>query len=127
KLDGLACVPDGRRMSLSPDIRKRVLDEVAARSAARGRFPAQVVQTPSSNPPGDCAPIANGAAEQLEGLGFAVERHVVPADRVRTAGMISATILVVRRHFGPGPIIALNAHGDVVAPGEGWTHPPFAA
>ena len=37
--------------------------------------------------------------------------------------MISATNLVVRQRFGPGPTIALNAHGDVVPPGEGWTHP----
>ena len=27
---------------------------------------------------------------------------------------------------GPGgPTIALNAHGDVVPPGEGWTHDPY--
>jgi acetylornithine deacetylase/succinyl-diaminopimelate desuccinylase-like protein len=41
--------------------------------------------------------------------------------------MISAENLVVRRKFGNGPVVALNAHGDVVAPGEGWTHPPFGA
>ena len=41
--------------------------------------------------------------------------------------MISCTNLVVRRRFGDGPVVALNAHGDVVPPGEGWTHPPFAA
>jgi len=31
----------------------------------------------------------------------------------------------VRRRFGDGPTIALNAHGDVVPPGEGWTHDPY--
>jgi acetylornithine deacetylase/succinyl-diaminopimelate desuccinylase-like protein len=51
---------------------------------------------------------------------------------VRALGMVSATNLVVRRRFGAphsakGPVVALNAHGDVVAPGEGWTHPPFGA
>jgi acetylornithine deacetylase/succinyl-diaminopimelate desuccinylase-like protein len=46
---------------------------------------------------------------------------------VRHFGMISCTNLVVRRRFGDGPVIALNAHGDVVPPGEGWTHPPFGA
>jgi acetylornithine deacetylase/succinyl-diaminopimelate desuccinylase-like protein len=25
----------------------------------------------------------------------------------------------------PGPVVALNAHGDVVPPGEGWTHDPY--
>ncbi|MFX5510101.1 M20/M25/M40 family metallo-hydrolase, partial [Acinetobacter baumannii] len=24
-----------------------------------------------------------------------------------------------------GPTLALNAHGDVVPPGEGWTHDPY--
>jgi len=41
--------------------------------------------------------------------------------------MISATNLIVRHRFGPGPIVALNAHGDVVAPGEGWTTDPYGA
>ena len=41
--------------------------------------------------------------------------------------MISCTNLVVRKRFGDGPVVALNAHGDVVPPGEGWTHDPFGA
>jgi succinyl-diaminopimelate desuccinylase len=41
--------------------------------------------------------------------------------------MLSATNLVVRRRFGAGPVIALNAHGDVVPPGEGWTRDPYGA
>ena len=39
--------------------------------------------------------------------------------------MISATNLVVRESFGAGPVFALNAHGDVVPPGEGWTADPY--
>jgi succinyl-diaminopimelate desuccinylase len=46
---------------------------------------------------------------------------------VQANGMISATNLVVRHKFGEGPVIALNAHGDVVPPGEGWTKQPLAA
>ena len=43
--------------------------------------------------------------------------------------MVSCTNLVVRVRFGPGtgPVIALNAHGDVVPPGAGWTVDPYAA
>ena len=43
--------------------------------------------------------------------------------------MVSCTNLVVRVRFGtgPGPVIALNAHGDVVAPGSGWTVDPYGA
>jgi acetylornithine deacetylase/succinyl-diaminopimelate desuccinylase-like protein len=65
------------------------------------------------------------AAALLEGLGFTVERHPVPTAVVEANGMISATNLIVRRRFGPGPVIALNAHGDVVPPGEGWSVDPY--
>ena len=51
----------------------------------------------------------------------------MPADVVRANGMISATNLIVRERFGPGPTIALNAHGDVVPPGLGWTTDPYGA
>ncbi len=100
------------------------LDGETARQSA---FLAELVRTPSDNPPGDCAPAAERAATLLEGLGFKVERHVVPAALVAANGMVSATNLVVRHRFGDGPTIALNAHGDVVPPGEGWTHDPYGA
>jgi acetylornithine deacetylase/succinyl-diaminopimelate desuccinylase family protein len=91
------------------------------------RFLAELVKVPSDNPPGDCAPAADRAAELLQELGFEVERHDVPAELVKANGMITATNLIVRRNFGPGPTIALNAHGDVVPPGEGWTTDPYGA
>ena len=38
----------------------------------------------------------------------------------------SITNLVVRRPYSAdGITIGLNAHGDVVPPGEGWTHDPY--
>ncbi len=46
--------------------------------------------------------------------------------RARTAWS-ALTNLVVRHRFGEGPTIALNAHGDVVPPGEGWTRDPYGA
>jgi acetylornithine deacetylase/succinyl-diaminopimelate desuccinylase-like protein len=90
-------------------------------------FLAELVKTPSDNPPGDCAPHAERTAMLLEALGLTVERHPVPEARVRANGMISAANLVVRERFGDGPVIALNAHGDVVPPGEGWTQDPYGA
>ena len=90
-------------------------------------FLAELVRMPSDNPPGDCAAHAEGTASLLEGLGFTVERHPVPSDEVRARGMQSATNLIIRRRFGAGPTVALNAHGDVVAPGEGWTVDPYGA
>ncbi|MFN3746418.1 MAG: M20/M25/M40 family metallo-hydrolase [Hyphomicrobiaceae bacterium] len=94
---------------------------------AQVRFLAELVKIPTDNPPGDCSPAAEGAAKLIEPFGWTVERHPVPADIVKAAGMISCTNLIVRRTFGPGPTIALNAHGDVVPPGAGWTHGPYDA
>ena len=100
---------------------------LSAREPEAVEFLAALVQVPSDTPPGDNAPHAARAAELLEGLGFEVERHAVPAERVAEAGLRSITNLVVRHRFGTGPTIALNAHGDVVPPGEGWTRPPYGA
>ncbi|HMS78949.1 MAG TPA: M20/M25/M40 family metallo-hydrolase [Burkholderiaceae bacterium] len=90
-------------------------------------FLQQLVRVPTDTPPGDNAPHAERAAELLAAMGLAVERHPVPVETVRAQGMASIVNLVVRRRFGDGPTVALNAHGDVVPPGEGWTHPPYGA
>jgi succinyl-diaminopimelate desuccinylase len=94
--------------------------------AAQIAFLREIVRVPSDTPPGDNAPAAEKAAGLLAALGFAVERHAVPEDFLRGHGMRSVTNLIVRERFGVGgPTIALNAHGDVVPPGEGWTKPPY--
>lgn len=101
---------------------------ISIETALRDRqvlFLQQLVRISTDNPPGDLAEAAETTAKLLEQLGFAVERHPVPADAVKAAGMLSCTNLIVRRRFGPGPTIALNAHGDVVPPGEGWTADPY--
>ena len=102
---------------------------VAAAIDARWRdevgFLRALVRQPSDNPPGDCAPHAAVTAGLLEDLGFEVERHTVPDEVVRAAGMVSCVNLIVRRRFGDGPTVALNAHGDVVPPGDGWSHDPY--
>ncbi len=95
--------------------------------AEQVRFLAELVRTPSDNPPGDCAAHARRTAALLEQLGFSVEQHPVPAREVHVHGMLAVTNLIVRRRFGPGPTVALNAHGDVVPPGEGWTTDPYGA
>jgi len=86
-----------------------------------------LVRVPSDNPPGDCAPHAQAAKALLEKLGFKVETHKVPDQIAQKHSMASVTNLVIRERFGPGPVIALNAHGDVVPPGQGWTHNPYGA
>jgi succinyl-diaminopimelate desuccinylase len=99
------------------------------------RFLQELVRVPTDTPPGNNAPHAERTAELLNAFGFEAEKHRVPESEVRAAGLQSITNLIVRRQYGAGrknadgsgqgPIIALNAHGDVVPPGEGWTHDPY--
>ncbi|OYX74673.1 MAG: peptidase M20 [Rhizobiales bacterium 32-66-11] len=112
---------------MTEDFKTAIAESLAARKQAEIAFLAELVRMPSDNPPGDCAPHAELAARLLEDLGFVVERHAVPEASVRDGGMISVTNLVVRERFGEGPTIALNAHGDVVPPGLGWTFDPYGA
>jgi acetylornithine deacetylase/succinyl-diaminopimelate desuccinylase family protein len=102
------------------------IDDNFAREVA---FLKELVKVPSDNPPGDCARHGEESAELYEGLGFTVERHKVPEALVNQYGMKSVTNLVIREAFGSGkgPVIALNAHGDVVPPGQGWHHDPYGA
>ncbi len=94
------------------------------------RFLQALVQVPTDTPPGNNAPHAERTAELLQGLGMPAEKHAVPAETVQAYGMQSITNLIVRRPYGPagsGRTIALNAHGDVVPPGEGWSRDPYGA
>jgi succinyl-diaminopimelate desuccinylase len=88
------------------------------------RFLQALVRVPTDTPPGNNAPHAERTAALLKDFGYAAEVHAVPVQEVQAAGLESITNLVVRRKFGPGRTIGLNAHGDVVPPGEGWSRDP---
>ncbi|BEP41017.1 ArgE/DapE family deacylase [Variovorax sp. V15] len=90
------------------------------------KFLQQLVQVPTDTPPGNNAPHAERTAELLNDFGLTAEKHAVPAQEVKDYGLESITNLIVRRQYGDGGrTVALNAHGDVVPPGEGWTHDPY--
>ena len=95
------------------------------------RFLQALVQVATDTPPGNNAPHAERTAALLQGFGFTAERYPVSEAEVLAYGMQSITNLVVRRRYGDGPpvgpIIGLNAHGDVVPPGDGWRHDPYGA
>jgi len=89
-------------------------------------FLQELIRVPSDTPPGNNAPHADRAAELLVDMALEVQKYPVPAPLVEAAGLQSITNLIVRRTYGPGgKTIALNAHGDVVPPGDGWTHDPY--
>jgi succinyl-diaminopimelate desuccinylase len=115
------------KTEISARAREGIRRFLASRREEQARFLAALVRIPSDNPPGDCRAYAEKAAGLLEDLGYTVERHPVPEALVRENGMVSATNLVVRERFGNGPVIACNAHGDVVPPGLGWSTDPNGA
>ncbi|MBN8750493.1 Acetylornithine deacetylase [Xylophilus ampelinus] len=89
-------------------------------------FLQELVRVPTDTPPGNNAPHADRTAELIAAWGFDAEKHAVPAQEVQDYGLESITNLIVRRKYGDaGRTVALNAHGDVVPPGEGWTHDPY--
>ncbi|MGJ7490839.1 M20 family metallopeptidase [Variovorax sp. ZT4R33] len=89
------------------------------------RFLQELVRVPTDTPPGNNAPHAERTAELLEGFGLTAEKHPVPTQQVKDYGLESITNLIVRRAYGPGRTVALNAHGDVVPPGDAWSHDPY--
>ena len=89
------------------------------------QFLQALIQVPTDTPPGNNTPHALRTAELLQGMGLQAEQHSPPADAVKASGLQSITNLIVRRKYGEGTTIALNAHGDVVPPGEGWSVDPY--
>jgi succinyl-diaminopimelate desuccinylase len=91
-------------------------------------FLKKLVQTPSDNPSGDCLPIATVLEKQLKELGFEnVSLLEVDDVAVKENGMISLANVLSTSVFGDGkgPNVVLNAHGDVVPPGLGWSVDPY--
>lgn len=89
------------------------------------KFLQELLRVPTDTPPGNNAPHAERTAHLLEDMGIQAEKHAVPDAEVEAAGLQSITNLLVRRAYGPGKTVLLNAHGDVVPPGEGWTKDPY--
>ena len=111
----------------SPDSSHAALDAwIDSHFDEQVRFLQALVQVPTDTPPGNNAPHAVRTAELLREFGFEAQAHAVPQEQVREHGLQSITNLIVRRAYADGGrTIALNAHGDVVPPGEGWSHDPY--
>ncbi len=110
---------------MTPDQYKALDAWIDAHFDEQVRFLQELVRVPTDTPPGNNAPHAQRTAQLLKAFGFEAEQHAVAASEVHSAGLESITNLVVRRKYGAGRTIGLNAHGDVVPPGEGWNHDPY--
>lgn len=109
-------------------IRQRIRKTLVARRADQFRLLGLMVRQKSENPPGDLGPHAAKTEEWLKKIaGFTAVRHSVPDEEVHPHGLKSLANLVVRHEFGPGPTVALQAHGDTSPAGPGWSGDPFAA
>jgi succinyl-diaminopimelate desuccinylase len=90
------------------------------------QFLQQLIRVPTDTPPGDNTPHALRTAQLLAEMHLPAELHTPPDQLVKEVGLQSITNVIVRRNYGPGgQTIALNAHGDVVPPGEGWSVDPY--
>jgi succinyl-diaminopimelate desuccinylase len=108
--------------------KERLVQWIEEHQAEMIDFLKKIVQVPSDNPAGDCYPIAAFLHQYLQELGFEdVSLLEVNEAEVKAAGMISLANVLSRTEFGNGggTNIALNAHGDVVPPGLGWSVDPY--
>ena len=108
---------------------QKIDDWVDAHFDEQVRFLQALIRVPTDTPPGNNAPHAERTAQLLQAMGLAAEKYAVPQAEVHAAGLESITNLIVRRTYGQvagaGKTVLLNAHGDVVPPGEGWTKDPY--
>src|SRR5205814_9996020 len=70
-----------------------------------------------------CAHLLGG---DLQRRGFAIEYITADGHSEHTARHPRVNVVATRRG-GPGPVVHLNGHIDVVPAGGGWTVDPFAA
>jgi succinyl-diaminopimelate desuccinylase len=105
---------------------ERVLAEIDRAADEIVDYTSALVRIPTVNPPGeayeDCARFIGADLEQR---GFEVE--YIPAEgRAEHTARYPRVNVVGARRGGPGPVVHLNGHFDVVPAGAGWTVDPFA-
>jgi len=85
-----------------------------------------LVRIPTVNPPGELYDAcAHFLGDDLERRGFAIE-YVAADGRPEHTARHPRVNVVASRRGGPGPVVHLNGHIDVVPAGDGWSVDPFA-
>jgi len=104
---------------------ERILSEVDRAADEIVDLTAALVRIPTVNPPGEaydaCARFLGGF---LERRAFGVE-YIAAEGRAEHTARHPRVNVIGSRRGGPGPVVHLNGHIDVVPAGDGWTVDPF--
>jgi len=104
---------------------ERVLTEVDRAADEIVGFTADLVQIPTVNPPGEeYDACAHFLGDDLARRSFEVE-YIAAEGRAEHTARHPRINVVGTRRGGPGPVVHLNGHIDVVPAGDGWTVDPF--
>jgi succinyl-diaminopimelate desuccinylase len=96
----------------------RAADEIVA-------YTADLVRIPTVNPPGEAyEECAHFIGDDLAARGFEVE-YIVADECAEHSPTYPRVNVVGARRGGPGPVVHLNGHFDVVPAGNLWTVDPF--
>jgi succinyl-diaminopimelate desuccinylase len=103
----------------------RVLAEVDRAADEIVQYTTDLVRIPTVNPPGEeYEACAHFIGDDLKRRGFAVEYIAAEGLREHTTRHPRVNVVGARRG-GPGKVVHLNGHFDVVPAGDGWTVDPF--
>jgi succinyl-diaminopimelate desuccinylase len=106
-------------------VTERVVAEVDRAADEIVDYTAALVRIPTVNPPGaEYEACAQFIGRDLARRGFSVEYIAAEGLPEHTARFPRVNVVGSRRG-GPGPVVHLNGHFDVVPPGDGWTMDPF--
>jgi succinyl-diaminopimelate desuccinylase len=104
---------------------ERVLAEVDRATEEIVQLTADLVRIPTINPPGeDYEACAHFLGDFLKRRAFDIE-YVAADGRPEHTPRFPRVNVIATRRGGPGPLVHLNGHIDVVPPGDGWTVDPF--
>jgi succinyl-diaminopimelate desuccinylase len=104
---------------------EHILAEVDRAADEIVQFTADLVRIPTVNPPGeDYEACARFMGEFLQRRGFEIE-YIAAEGRAEHTARHPRVNVIGSRRGGPGPVVHLNGHIDVVPAGDGWTVDPF--
>ena len=104
---------------------ERVLAEVDRAAEEIVQLTADLVRIPTVNPPGeDYEACAHFLGDFLERRAFDIE-YVAADGRPEHTSRFPRVNVIGTWRGGPGPVVHLNGHIDVVPAGDGWTVEPF--